>query len=137
MSSYDDIIDLPHHVSETRQPMPMEKRAAQFSPFAALTGFEDVVDEEQRLTDSRHEADEERIARIDRCLNFLMQAEYSGIQVTAAYFRKDSRKEGGEYLVYTGEFRYIETSANVLIFADHTKIPVRDIFDITAEEFEE
>ena len=79
MDNYEDIIGLPHHVSEKHKPMPIEKRAAQFSPFAALTGYEDAVDEEFRLTDSRHEADEDRVSRINQCLDFLAKSEYKGV----------------------------------------------------------
>ena len=134
MDNYEDIIGLPHHVTEKHKPMPIEKRAAQFSPFAALTGYEDAVDEEFRLTDSRHEADEDRVSRINRCLDFLAKSEYKGVTATVVYFCRDSRKEGGAYLTFTGLFRYLETSANLLCFEGGVEIPVKDIFDINVSE---
>ena len=95
MGNYDDIIDLPHHVSSTRPRMPMIDRAAQFQPFRALTGYEDAVRETARLTDRRIELTEEEKARLDAALQRLMDSISSRPQVSVTWFQPDKRKAGG------------------------------------------
>ena len=92
MSRYDDILDLPHHVSSVHRPMPRADRAAQFAPFAALTGYGEIIDETGRLTDAREEADEARLAELDEKLREVMQ---SGGEATFLCFVEDARKQGG------------------------------------------
>ena len=98
---YDDIIHLPHHVSATRPRMPMLDRAAQFSPFVALTGYEAAVRETARLTDQRVELDESAKAELDRKLRLLLSLPGQP-EASITYFRPDERKEGGAYETVTG-----------------------------------
>ena len=99
---YDDIIDLPHHVSERHPQMPMIDRAAQFSPFAALTGYDAAIVETARLTDEKRELSEEQKQEINRQLNALQARIKTDPTVTVVYFEADSRKAGGAYRAVTG-----------------------------------
>lgn len=133
---YDDIIDLPHHVSKTHPQMSLRDRAAQFSPFAALTGYEDAVGEAARLTDRRRELDEEQTARLERRLSLLtgIAAERPEIEVT--YFLPDGRKSGGQYMIVRGTLRRIDETEKTLIFTDGRRIAIRDIWEISGDFLE-
>lgn len=128
---YDDIIDLPHHVSKKHPQMSLHDRAAQFSPFAALTGYEDAVGEAARLTDRRQELDEEQEARLEQQLSLLTETvgERPAIEVT--YFLPDARKSGGKYVTVRGTLRRIDETEKTLIFTDGRRIAIRDIFEIS------
>ena len=95
MNQYEDIINLPHHVSPTRPQMPMSDRAAQFAPFAALTGYDAAIKETGRLTDEKIELDEEALTALDMKYQFLMDALDDAPEVTITYFQPDERKAGG------------------------------------------
>lgn len=95
MEKYREIIDLPHHVSKTRPQMPMSDRAAQFAPFAALTGYDAAIKETGRLTDERIELDEEALTALDMKYQLLMDALDDKPEVTITYFQPDERKAGG------------------------------------------
>ncbi len=123
---YDDIINLPHHVSMKRPQMSMFERAAQFSPFAALTGYEDAVDETARLTDRKIELSEDRITAISQALAGLKTDD----KVNVVYFLKDARKDGGAYLTAAGTVRKVDAYAGILLLADGTAIPFEDIYSI-------
>ena len=124
--AYDDIIRLPHHVSEKHPQMPLSDRAAQFSPFAALTGYEAAVDETARLTDEKIQLSEDRIAAI----NGLLAALQPGDAVSAVYFVPDRRKPGGAYLTVTGTVKRIDGVQGALLLTDGTSIPFEDIFTL-------
>ena len=94
MEKYREIIDLPHHVSKTRPQMPMSDRAAQFAPFAALTGYDAAIKETGRLTDERIELDEEALTALDMKYQLLMDAFDDAPEVTITYFQPDERKAG-------------------------------------------
>ena len=132
---YDDIIDLPHHVSATRPQMSIANRAAQFSPFAALTGYNAAINETARLTDEWIELDENAIAALDMKLRMLtdMIAEHPEISVT--YFQPDNKKEGGAYVTAIGALRKIDDYENVIILMSGEKITIGDILDIECELF--
>lgn len=123
---YDDIINLPHHVSMKRPQMSMFERAAQFSPFAALTGYEDAVDETARLTDRKIELSEDRITAISQALAGLKTDD----KVNVVYFMKDARKDGGAYLTAAGTVRKVDAYAGILLLADGTAIPFENIYSI-------
>ncbi len=125
---YSDIIDHPHHRSVTRPHMPMITRAAQFSPFAALTGYDESVRETGRLTDEKAHLDESQIEEINRRLS-----ELAGTDRTAAitYFVPDLIKEGGSYTVSTGRIKKTDEIGRRIIMSDDVMIAVDDIFDIT------
>lgn len=128
---YDDIIDLPHHVSKTHPQMSLHDRAAQFSPFAALTGYGDAVGEAARLTDRRQELDEEQAARLERQLSLLTETAAERPEIEVTYFLPDARKSGGKYVTFRGTLRRIDETEKALIFTDGRRIAIRDIWDIS------
>lgn len=130
MGNYDDIIDLPHHVSDTRPHMPMLDRAAQFQPFRALTGYEDAVRETARLTDQRVELTDEEKARLDTILQTLADSIGSRPQVILTYFQPDKKKAGGAYATATGQLKKIDDIEGVLILMGGGRIVIEDILDI-------
>ena len=127
---YDDIIRLPHHVSAKHPQMSMLARAAQFSPFAALTGYDAAIRETARLTDRRLELSEDRIAAISETLAGLQPQD----PICVEYFVKDDRKAGGAYLTAAGAVRKVDAYAEVLLMADGTAIPFGDIFSIEIQD---
>ena len=102
MSKYNGIIYLPHHVSKTRPQMPMSYRAAQFAPFAALTGYDAAIKETGRLTDERIELDEEALTALDMKYQLLMDVFDDAPEVTITFFQPDERKAGGKYASQVG-----------------------------------
>ena len=124
---YDDIINLPHHQSEKHPRMSVEERAAQFSPFAALTGYGAVIAETGRLTEDRIELTDEQKDEIDRKLNELME---NGEEAAITYFEPDTRKEGGQYVTVTGCISRIDILEGVLLLGGGRRIPIRDILEI-------
>ena len=134
---YDDIINLPHPTSKRFGRMPLEERAAQFSPFAALTGYDAVIREAARLTDRRVELDECRRQELDAALQDLAARLGARPEVLVTFFREDLRKEGGEYVHVSGRLRKIDSLARALVLEDGTVIPVDDIFELgTAGDLE-
>ena len=101
-NKYDEILSLPHHVSKTRPQMPMSDRAAQFAPFAALTGYDSAIKETGRQTDEKIELDEEALTALDIRYQLLMDAFDDAPEVTITYFQPDERKAGGKYASQVG-----------------------------------
>ena len=132
---YDDIIDLPHHVSATRPRMSMIDRAAQFSPFAALTGYDAAIKETGRLTDRRIELTEDSRAALDRKQQLLVDNLAEHPEVSVTYFVPDERKSGGAYITVTGNVKKVDEYERLLILTDGTKIPLDEIQDLTGEIF--
>ena len=130
MGKYDDIIDLPHHVSATRPHMPIIDRAAQFQPFRALSGYEDAVQEEARLTDQKIELTGDEKAALDAKLRKLVDKIKSQPIVTLVYFRPDKKKCGGAYLTITGQLKKIDDYEGVLVLTGGERIPIEDILEI-------
>lgn len=130
MGKYDDIINLPHHESTKHPKMPALDRAAQFLPFAALTGHDAAVRETARLTDSRAELDEIRKEELDVHLQLLREQLVQKPQVSITYFVPDARKDGGAYFTITGIIRKIEETLHQVIMENGTVIPVSDIYGI-------
>lgn len=124
---YDDIIHLPHHVSRKHPQMSAMDRAAQFSPFSALTGLEAQMDETARLTTERLELDEYAKESLNETLH--QMAEYKG-KVTVTYFVPDEHKEGGAYETKTAVMKKLDEYHGLLILDDETKIPLEDIYEI-------
>lgn len=131
MDDYSDIIDLPHPVSKTRRQMPIADRAAQFSAFAALTGFDEDIDETARLTDAREAMAEDDLAELNAALTRLIAAETARPAVTVTYFLPDAHKEGGRYVTYAGIFRHCDPAEGILHFTDGTAIPVSAVCGIS------
>ena len=134
-TNYDDIIRLPHHVSETRPRMSAHDRAAQFSPFAALTGYGAEICEAARLTDRRIEADDDTKARLDARTQLLIEHADERPDISVTFFVKDELKSGGKYVSMSGSFKRYDECARSLAFTDGTKIPIADIYAIEGELF--
>ena len=132
---YDDIINLPHHVSKNRPQMSMSNRAAQFSPFAALTGFEDTINETARLTDEKINLSKDEKEMLDRWQQFLIEKLSEHPSLTVIYFVPDEKKDGGAYVTVSGNLKKIDTFERWLQFTDGTKIPLDDILEIESELF--
>ncbi len=124
---YDDIIGLPHHVSDERAHMPLIERGAQFAPFAALTGYADAIAEEARPTEEKAEPDEERKQAIGRCLAKLSGRAGARPLVTLTWFVPDARKAGGRYVTKTAAVRKVEELTQTLHLTDGTAVPFDDI----------
>lgn len=130
MGKYDDIINLPHHVSAVRPHMPMQDRAAQFQPFRALTGYEDAVRETARLTEEKPQLTEDEKAILDVRLQKLADEIAGQPRVMLTYFQPDKKKAGGEYVTATGKLKKIDDFEGVLILAEGERIFIEDILDI-------
>ena len=124
---YDDIIDLPRPKSK-HEPMPMSDRAAQFSPFAALTGYGDAIDETARLTDARIELSEEERAELDYKQQYLATLDAPTVSVT--YFVPDERKSGGAYVTHTGVLKRVDEVERMVVFKDGLRVPLDEVMDI-------
>ena len=129
---YDDIINLPHHESKVYKRMPTINRAAQFAPFAALTGYEDAIEETGRITTDRKEIDEYLKDEINNKLNFLANTLDTIPKVSITYFVADPRKEGGKYVDKIGTITKIDTNKKVIVL-DSEEINIEDISDIDFE----
>ena len=132
---YNEIMGLPHHVSKTRPQMPMSDRAAQFAPFAALTGYDAAIKETGRLTDERIELDVEALSALDMKYQLLMEALDEAPEVTITYFRPDERKAGGKYVSAVGAVKKIDDFERRITMQDGVKIPMDDVLSIDGELF--
>ncbi|MCM1349467.1 MAG: hypothetical protein NC338_08655 [Firmicutes bacterium] len=132
---YEDIINYLHHVSRKRKPMSMESRAAQFAPFAALSGHDDTIAETGRQTTSRIELSADEMQALSQKLSYAQTlAEPPLLSIT--YFRPDSRKSGGAYITVQGRIKKIESCFNLLTLTDGTEIPLDAISDISGQQIE-
>ena len=127
---YADIINLPHHRSPTRPPMSNYDRAAQFSPFAALTGYDTAVAETARLTDSRIELTEDKKQLLDEKLHLLLDMADHPPAVRITRFIPDERKAGGSYEIITCKVASVDTFEGCVVLTDKRRIPIADISDI-------
>ena len=127
---YDDILNMPHHVSSTRPHMSMHDRAAQFSPFAALVGYDDAVKETARLTNEKQELTADRITDLNQKIVFLTENADERPEVTIEYFISDEKKAGGKYVALSGNFRRIDEYNHNMVFVSGEEIPLNDIFMI-------
>lgn len=133
---YDDILSLPHPTSAKHPRMPALDRAAQFSPFAALTGHEAAIRETARRTDRRMELDESVKAELDRMLQLIGEHLPERPEVSITYFRADAKKSGGAYVSVTGGVKKIDVLQQAVILADGTQIPIDDIYEMECERLE-
>ena len=124
---YDDIIHLPHHVSPTRKPMSAWNRAAQFSPFAALTGYDDAIRETARLTDAPVELDESRRAELGESLRRLHERQGERPAARITYFVYDPCKAGGAYVTAEGAVKKVDPVYHTVTMTDGTTIDMEDI----------
>ena len=134
---YDDIINLTHHESKKHPRMSNAARAAQFAPFAALTGYDDVIKETARLTSERIEINEELKVILDAKLQIIHDKVSAKPEVTFTYFVPDTKKDGGSYVTVIGKVIKIDEFSQKIILENRTEIPIPEIVDITGEIFKE
>lgn len=132
---YQEIIDLPHHVSKTHPQMPMSDRAAQFSPFAALTGYNSAIRETGRLTEERIELDEEALMALNMRYQLLIDSLKECPEVRITYFKPDERKSGGAYLTITGVVKKVDDYERLITMRDGLVLPMDDVLTIEGELF--
>lgn len=135
-TQYEDIINMPHHVSSTRPQMSMMDRAAQFAPFAALTGDDGAIKETARLTDEKVELGDEAISILNMKIQILVETSEDKPEVCITYFRPDEKKSGGSYVHATGIVKRVDEIERILVLTDDTKIKMEDIADIEGQVFE-
>ena len=134
MNKYNDIINLPHHISKKYFQMKKESRAAQFAPFAALTGYGDAINETARITDSRIELDEEMKVIINDKLNIINSHITDKPEVNFTYYVPDKKKDGGSYISITGNVRQIDVVNGVIILSNKKKINISDLIGVNILE---
>ena len=132
---YEDIVDLPHHVSRKHPQPTMADRAARFAPFAAITGYEEMVLEEARVTDDRIEMDESSKAALNEKLNMILEFIDEQSEVSITYFEPDKRKAGGAYVTVTGTVKRIDEYEHLVIMTDGKKINIDEIYNLQSELF--
>ena len=130
MRNYDDIINLSRPQYHDLPPMSIHDRAAQFSPFAALVGYDAAVEETARLTDSRREMEEDEINELNRQLSGLNKRLSERPRIRVTYFIRDRKKEGGRYASKIGNARTIDQAENRIIFTDGESVPVKDMYSV-------
>lgn len=132
-SAYDEFLNLPHHVSADLPHMSMQNRAAQFAPFAALTGFESIIKETCRQTAHRIELDESAKEALDKKLQRLLQVLHVHPQISITFFKPDEKKDGGAYICITGTIKKIDGYGENLIMTDGTQIPISEITSLQGD----
>lgn len=131
MNEYDDIINLPRHISKERPSMSMRDRAAQFAPFSALTGYDDAIDETARLTDTKMILADEEIEKINSQLVYIGERLSEKIKVVLVYFKRDERKSGGEYVRFNGFIRAVNGHEKLVVLDNGQRISIEDIYSIS------
>lgn len=132
---YEDIVDLPPHISKKHPQPTMLERAARFAPFAAITGYEEMVLEEARVTEERIDLDESSLALLNEKLNMITEFLDEEPEVTITYFEPDKRKAGGAYVTFTGVVKCIDEYEQLVIMTDGTKIRIGDIYGLESDLF--
>lgn len=136
MKKYRDIITLPHHVSQTRAQMSARNRAAQFAPFAALTGYENVIAETARTTSEKLELSEEMQEIIDLKLQMVLENICEKPKVRITYFVADKLKSGGAYECAVGSVKRVDDIGRTIVFTDGRSVSIPDIYNIEGEIFQ-
>lgn len=131
MGEYDDIINLPHHVSRKHPQMSIHDRAAQFAPFAALTGHGEAIAETARLTDRKIELDDYERLKLDEKLLILQEHIMEMPEISVTYFCPDEKKEGGKYVTVTKALRKINEMERTLLMEDGMQIRIEDILEVS------
>lgn len=127
---YEDIINLPHHRSSKRAHMSLHDRAAQFAPFAALTGHEEAIEETARLTDEEVILDENTIEKINQKLYDIVQHLPEKRNVVITYFRPDTLKQGGAYLTDVGSVNKVDEKAKKVFMDSGMAIDMEQIVEV-------
>lgn len=132
---YEQIIHQKHHVSRSHPQMARIDRAAQFAPFAALTGYEAAVEESARLTDEKIELEEDALAILNMRLQILQENESRHPKITVTYFLPDKKKSGGAYVTEAGQLKRIDEAEQMLLLTDSRRIAIFDIYSIESDLF--
>lgn len=132
---YDDIINIPHHVSKKHPQMSLYARSAQFAPFAALTGYEEAIKETARETSARIEIDEEMKSVLDSKIQILLEKISLKPELSITYFIPDLSKDGGQYVTTEGIIKKIDMYNQYIYLEDSTEIPINEIIDISGDVF--
>ena len=132
---YENIVNLPRPVSKKHPEPPLSERAARFAPFAAITGYEEMVLEEARVTEEKIELDECALTIIDKRLNILQNHLSQSPEITVTYFVPDKKKNGGAYRTVTGIVKRIDPYKKFLFMSDDDKIQIEDIYKLEGELF--
>lgn len=132
-NNYEDIIYLPHYEPKNHARMSSYNRAAQFAPFAALTGYEDQVKEVARLTEKKVDIDEELRNDINNKLQIIQMNIKLKTKVTITYFAQDKRKSGGAYITITGNVKKVDSIEEQIVMDDNQKIPMNDVLSIVGD----
>lgn len=130
MNEYDDIINMPHHVSKKHPQMSVLARAAQFGAFAALSGYEEAIDETGRLTEDMINISEDEAYMIDRALYEIQKHIDEKPEADISYFMPDSRKSGGSYKSIRGNIKKIDMTDKKILLTDETQIDIARISSI-------
>jgi hypothetical protein len=133
---YDDIINLPHPISKTRPQMSLKDRAAQFSPFAALTGYDAAIKETGRLTDEKIELDEEALSNLNMKFQILFERLDEQPDIAITYFKPDETKSGGAYLTTTDKIKKVDEYERMITTTNGTKIPMDDVINLESDIFQ-
>lgn len=130
MNKYEDIINLPHYEPIYHPRMSIDKRAGQFAPFAALTGYDEEIEETARLTTEKHILDEESIDKLNEILNIINENVNKHLKIKITYFIADLKKEGGKYINKTGKVKSLDLVNGYIKMIDNEKIYLDDITEI-------
>lgn len=136
MNEYDDIINLPHHVSKVHPQMSMMNRAAQFAPFAALTGHAAAIEETARLTDEQHELADEDNEILNQKMAYLRENLHEHPTITITYFEPDKKKAGGKYKSIEGQLKNIDDYSQTIILKNGEVIILKSILDLQCADLE-
>ena len=130
MNEYDDIINMPHHQSSKRPHMSSHQRAAQFAPFAALTGYDAAIDETARLTGQKLELSDEQADHLNAQIQHIVENIADKPRVEITYFVTDTLKSGGEYVIVTGRVRRVDDHNREIVFVDGMTVGIDDVYVI-------
>ena len=132
---YEDIVNLPPHISKKHPQPTMMDRAARFAPFAAITGYEEMVLEEARVTEERIDLDEGALVLLNEKLNMIQEFLDEEPEVTITYFEPDKKKSGGAYVSVTSTVKRIDEYEHIVLMNDGKQIPIGEIYDVQSELF--
>ena len=134
-TNYDDMINMPCPTSQRHPRMPRADRAAQFAPFAALTGYDAAIDETGRLTDQKIDISEDMREKLDLKQNFLADIIDEQPEISVTYFVPDKKKSGGAYVTLNGRLKQIDEYEQLIMLTDGKKIPIQEVYSIESDLF--
>ena len=130
MGKYDDIINMPRYVSKKHPQMSLEMRSAQFAPFAALTGYDEQIEETSRITIQKKELNEEIKEILNEKLQIIQEKINTKPKITITYFIPDLKKNGGQYITVTGRVRKIDINKQLIILENKIEIPITEVIEV-------